>query len=51
MSSSTPDKATGGRPRQWLPLIEKVALALALVLPLLLRGQPELVTLSTNILI
>lgn len=51
MSSRTKDNATGGRPRQWLPLIERVALALALVLPLLLRGQPELVTLSTNILI
>ena len=51
MASRTQGSATGGRPRQWLPLIEKVALALALLLPLLLRGQPELVTLSTNILI
>ncbi len=39
------------RPRLWLPLIEKVLLVLALVLPLVLRGQPQLVTLATNILI
>ena len=39
------------RPRLWLPLIEKVVLVLAVLLPLVLRGQPQLVTLSTNILI
>ena len=50
-ASQAPARSPAAKPRLWLPLIEKVALALALVLPLVLRGQPELVTLATNILI
>lgn len=50
-ASKAPSRSPAAPPRLWLPLIEKVALVLALVLPLVLRGQPELVTLATNILI
>lgn len=50
MATRTPSGAAG-QPRLWLPLIEKLALALAVFIPLVLRGQPQLVTLATNILI
>ncbi|MDH4390213.1 MAG: branched-chain amino acid ABC transporter permease [Aquabacterium sp.] len=49
--AKAPARSPAARPRLWLPLIERVALVLALVLPLLLRGEPQLVTLATNILI
>lgn len=42
---------TAVRPRLWIPLVEKLALAAAVALPLLLHAQAELITLSTNILI
>ena len=49
--ATRPSSAATVRPRLWLPLIEKVALAVAVFLPLVLRGEPQLVTLATNILI
>jgi len=49
--ATRPSSAATARPRLWLPLIEKVALAVAVFFPLVLRGEPQLVTLATNILI
>ncbi len=49
-SGSASATAPGGLRRR-LPMIEATALVVALLLPLLLRSRPELVTLSTNILI
>ena len=47
-SSSTPRDARGGRV---LPIVEIVVLAAALVAPLGMSSNPELVTLATNVLI
>ncbi|MCA3179209.1 MAG: branched-chain amino acid ABC transporter permease [Burkholderiaceae bacterium] len=47
-SSSTSRDARGGRV---LPIVELAVLAMALVAPLLMTSNPELVTLATNVLI
>ncbi|MFM1987227.1 MAG: hypothetical protein RJA99_184 [Pseudomonadota bacterium] len=48
---STPAAVPGARPRRMLPVVEIAMLAAALVAPLLLSSNPELITLATNVLI